>query len=321
MALPTQVITSTLFDQSKEFADNVMNSNAILSQIEKKSVPGGYEYREPVFFQDSGNEAWIDGLDPIATTITDDLTYAVAQQKTLATSIGISGKEYRQNKSSKHQLIDLMESKIKAAQTRLKNDMVASIYSDGTGSAGKELDGLQKLIAKAPGSATVQGIDDSANAFWKNSFVDIGAASSTSNIQAKLTAAIVAVTRGSERPDFGVADNTLWINLHDSMTANQRIVDEKKFGKQGFQNLVYMGVPIVLDGGVGNQAASATNSISDICYLINSKYLKLKYHPDAYFKPLGQREPVNQDAMFEILLFEGNLCVSNRELQSVVFGS
>lgn len=322
MSLPSQVLTATLFEQSKKVADAITKNNAVMRKLDEKGkikkVSGGYEFREPVMFQDSGAQ-FFSGLETLDTSISDDMTYAEYDVKQLAEVIGISGRDYRANKSSKHQLIDLLATKIEAGQARLKNAVVSSIYSDGTAQGGKELTGLQALVSKTPTTGTVAGIDRSANTFWRNAIKDIGAASSSANVQSALVDLITQTQRGGDRPDMAVADNAFWTSLHDSMTSIQRIVDEKKSGFAGFQSLVFMGIPVILDGGVGNQAAQ--NSESDLCYVLNCDYLCLKVHPDAYFTPLGKREPINQDGMFEILLFEGNLCMSNAELQGVVFGS
>ena len=78
------------------------------------------------------------------------------------------GKELAMNRG-KAAVIDLLEARIKHLKANLRNTAAASLYSDGTGSGGKEFGGLKLLIADAPsGAGVVGGIDQAANAFWRN---------------------------------------------------------------------------------------------------------------------------------------------------------
>jgi hypothetical protein len=72
---------------------------------------------------------------------------------------------------ARKQILNLLESRIKVAMKTLKNNVTIGMYSDGTGSAGKQIGGLQLLVADTPTSGTVGGISR-ANTFWRNQTYD-----------------------------------------------------------------------------------------------------------------------------------------------------
>lgn len=312
----SQALTTTLFNQKEKTANQILKSNAVLSEIEKrgkvKVIPGGYEYRTPNMYQQTGNGKWFSGLEELDGTIVDDATVFQFAIKQAAEVIGISGRDKRANQGSKEQMINLLVSKKEAGISRLKNTINTSIHSDGTGSGGKELDGLLKAVNVSPTSGTYGGIDRSAET-WARNAVNTGNTLSAANVQAAITAGYLKIVRGSEKPHIGVCDNTAWGHLHSSLTSMQRIVSDKDTGAAGFGALEFMGIKFVLDGGYGGAAASNT------IRLLNMDYWELVVQRGAYFEPLGDaRMPVLQDAEFTILLFEGNLACNAPAFQCVI---
>jgi hypothetical protein len=83
----------------------------------------------------------------------DVLTSAVYDYKQLAGNVTISGLEQVKN-SGTEAVINLLEARINVLEKSLMNSLSTSIYSDGTGSSGKEVGGLQLLVADA-GTGTV----------------------------------------------------------------------------------------------------------------------------------------------------------------------
>jgi hypothetical protein len=315
----SQTFATTLFHQSDDIADVVFKNNALLAKLKKKGRikkhSGGYELRKPVMYNQTGNGKWYSGLETLSTNITDDLTAYVYEYKQRAESIGVTGREKRANKGNKYQLIDLMDMKMEVGISRLKNAIAESIHGDGTGSSGKEFDGIQKHISTTPSTGVIGGIDRSSYSWARNVARGTTAALTSATIQSELAALIVQLVRGGDSPDLAVADNTAWTKLHDSFTAIQRIQNASEKGMAGFRSLNYMGVDCVLDGGYGDLAAD------DEVRVMTTDYWSLDFHEDGYFKPISpeDRSPVNQDAEFTILLAEGNLCCSAHPFQGVLY--
>lgn len=210
-------------------------------------------------------------------------------------------------------MIDLLAGKVENAESAMKNRMSTGLYSDGTGSGGKQLGGLQSVVSDT-GLGTVGGISASTYANWKNyaySFATNSQVAGPSTIQSAMQAGVLNTTRGSDSVDFGVADNTYFSYFWQSMTAIQRVTDTRT-GDAGFKNLAFIGLPIVADGNMNGAAPSAH------MYLLNTDLLMLQYHRERNMKWLPDRLPVNQDALARICTWAGNLTTGGRRYHAVI---
>jgi hypothetical protein len=75
----------------------------------------------------------------------DVLSAAVFDYKQLAGNVTISGLEQVKN-SGTEALINLLEARINVLEKSLMNSLSTSLYSDGTGTSGKEVGGLQLVV-------------------------------------------------------------------------------------------------------------------------------------------------------------------------------
>lgn len=152
--------------------------------------------------------------------------------------------------------------------------------------------------------------------FWQNvvfsSLTDGGAAASSANILRYMDSVWVQLVRNNDKPDLIVADNNYWRYYLESLQAIQRITSIQE-ASAGFSSLKYMSSDVVLDGGFGGNAPTNT------MYFINTDYL---YYRPATGRNMAvqdeNRVPVNQDAMVKMILFAGNMTVSNRSLQGLL---
>lgn len=311
-----ETVVATLFDQSDAIADAVLHHNPVLAVMQEEGLvrrfSGGYEIRKPIMYNDAAVGGFYSGFSSFNLDAIDDLTAFRFAIKQCYEPVAISGRERRANRDEEA-LLDLVETKIKAAISRLKNTISTSLRGDGTGFGGLELDGLKKAISTSPTSGTYGTIDRATNSFAQNQANQVTL--TAANVQEVVTDAISEVTRGDEMPTLGIAERTAWKHLHSSLTAIQRIALPSKKAVAGFRTLEYDGVSFVFDGGYGS-AVLETNSIR----LLNTKYWTLDMVRGADFKPLAPEmaRPVDQDAMFTVILMEGNLCCSAPALQSVI---
>lgn len=312
-----EAIVATLFDQSDSIADEILAHNPVLASLQDQGLvrrfSGGYELRKPIMYNASAVGGFYAGFSSFNLDAIDDMTAFRFAIKQCYEPVAISGRERRANRDEA-QLLDLVESKMKASIARLKNTIDASMRGDGTGSGGLELDGLKKAVSTSPTSGTYGSIDRATNTFAQNIAVNVTL--TASNVQEQITDALSRVTRGSEMPDLGIMDRTAWKNLHSSLTAIQRIQLPTKKATAGFRSMSYDGCDFVFDGGYGS-AVLETNS----CRLLNTKYWTLDLVRGADFKPLQNEmaRPVDQDAFFTVIILEGNLCCSAPALQAVIY--
>lgn len=322
MASPnlSELITTTLRNRSGKLADNVTANTALLYRLRKKgkvrTFSGGRTIVQPLSYQENGTFQYYSGWDTLNTSLSDVISAAEFNIKQAAVSVSISGLEQLQN-ASKEQVIDLLESRIEVAEATLTNNISVGVYSDGTGSGGKQIDGLQSLVADTPTSGNPGGISRSTFSFWKNisydATTDGGSAASSSNIQSYMNRVYLQLVRNSDAPDLIAADNNYYRLYLESLQLIQRISSEE-MAQAGFQTLKYMGADVVLDGGQGGDAP--TNHM----YFLNTNYLFFRPHSARNFTVLepGERVSLNQDGITKFLVFAGNLTMSNASLQGVL---
>jgi hypothetical protein len=227
--------------------------------------------------------------------------------------VTISGKEQLIN-SGKEKMIDLLRSRIGNAEKTMVNNIAEALYSDGTGTSGKQLGGLQLIVADT-NTNTVGGISGSTYSWWRNVVYDlssVGSVASSTNIQTHMNATYVQLCRNNEAPDLILTDNIYYKAYLGSLQTIQRITNDK-MAQAGFQNLKYMGADVVLDGGRGG------NCPASHMYFLNTDYIFYRPHVDRNMTPLDpDRFSTNQDAMTKLIGFMGNMTCSNRFTQGVM---
>jgi hypothetical protein len=134
----------------------------------------------------------------------DVLSAAVFDYKQLAGNVTISGLEQVKN-SGTEALINLLEARINVLEKSLMNSLSTSLYSDGTGTSGKEVGGLQLIVADA-GTGTVGGINSSTFTFWQNAQTTAtSSAFSVANVQTDMNTIYLSLVRGADSPDLVMA--------------------------------------------------------------------------------------------------------------------
>jgi hypothetical protein len=316
----TEIVTTTLRDRTGEAADNVSKNNALLHRLRKKgkvkTVSGGRTIVQEIEYAQNGTFKRYAGYEVLNISPSDVFTGAEFNYAQAAVAISISGLEMLQN-SGKAAIIDLLEGRINNAEKTLVNNIASDIYSNGTADGGRQIGGLQLLVATTP-TNTVGGINanTTAGAFWANtafsSLTNGGSPATAANIQSYMNRVWVQQVRGADHPDLWIADNNYWRLYLESLQSIQRITDDEQ-AQAGFSSLKYMNSDVVLDGGYGGFAPTNT------MYALNTDYIYFRPHEERNFAPFGEdRFAVNQDAMVRLVGFAGNLTVSNRALQAVL---
>lgn len=318
MASPglSEIVTTTLRRRSGKLADAVSNNNALLYRLRERGnsrpFSGGRTIVDEIEYAENGTFQRFSGYETLNISPSDVITAAEYEIKQASVAVTMSGLEKLQN-SGKDAVIDLLESRIKNAERTMLNNLSADIYSDGTASGGKQIGGLQLLVADT-GLSTAGGISSTTWAFWRNQVYDFSSNSVTAGaatIQSAMNELFLDCSRGPDRPDLIVADNTYFRYYWESLQAIQRIQNEK-MAAAGFENLKFMGADVVFDGGQDGQAPA------NHMFFLNTNYLKYRPHRDCNMTPSADRFATNQDAMVQLLLWAGNLTCSNRALQGVI---
>lgn len=321
MASPniSDLLTTTIESRGKSLADNVTTNNALLMRLKEKGnvkpVSGGSTIRQELEYAENSTFLYYSGYETLNISPSDVMTAAEFSFKQAAVAVTISGLEQLQN-SGKEAIIDLLESRVKNAERTMTNNIADGCYSDGTGSGGKQIGGLQLIVSDDPSTGSVGGINRATWSFWRNiafdATTDGSAAATAANIQSYMNRVYVQIVRNTDRPDLIVADNAYWRLYLESLQSIQRITSDK-MAQAGFMSLKYMDADVVLDGGVG--AACPANHM----YFLNTNYIHFRPHKDRNMVPLGaDRYATNQDAIVKLIAFAGNMTLSNGSLQGVL---
>lgn len=330
----TEYVTTTGRRRMKVLRDNIGNHIPVYRSMKEndglESYSGGRSIVEEMSYAENATYQRYYNAQPLNTALNFTMTAAEFAHKQIAIAVVMSGLEKRIN-SGPEQFIDLSASRYKIAEQSFLNNFEADLISDGTADGGLQIGGLKAAVTTTPTVGSYGGFDRSAagGAFYRNlKFATTtdstapapgGVATSSANIKDYYNYMINQLRRGSDRPTIVIAGQSHYQFLQSAMFAIQRITDEKRSVDAGFRELEYLGIPVVMSGGVnfGGQTYIAT----DRSYFLNTKYFKLKYHKDANMEPLEELRSINAEVWCQLIIWMGNVTVSNSRLQGVMFDS
>jgi hypothetical protein len=311
------LVVSTARQYIDNIADEVTNHNALLLRLKNKGMikkgSGGRTIVEPLIYGTNSSVQFYQDYDTFTPPTTSQAIFdgAEYQWKQLGGFIAWTGKEERMN-VGEYERFDLVEVRIKQLQAQLNNTVGASLFSDGTLSAGKELTGLKALVSDLPTAAgVVGGIDQVANPFWQNKFASTAAVTAL-NVQGFYNTAWLGVIRGTDRPDLGVGDTIQFSAYWSSLQSIQRITDDS-LGQAGFMNLKFMDMDIVFD----------VNCATKHMYFLDTDSIFLRTASDrsAGFDVGDVRQITNADYKVVPVWFQGNLTCNRRAGNSVMISA
>lgn len=313
----SELVTTTFRNHSKEIADNVSKHNALYRKLKSggntRLIDGGYSIVKPVEYASNSTVQRYSGYDPININAVDVESAAEFPWRQIAGTLAVSGLEMRVN-SGEAMIINLVKSKIKNLQHSMANMLSTDIYSDGT--ASNQINGLQALISDS-GTGTVGGINSSTYAFWQNvvqsAAAPLGGGSavtvSPTTIESLMLPLWMELTRGMDMPDLIVMSNDYFSFFEQSQTSLKRYTADQN-GQAGMISLKYKNADVFFDSSGGIPAQHA--------YFLNTNYLEMVAHSQANMTMLDDVQSINQDSLVKMVVWQGNLTVSNRKLQGVL---
>ena len=233
--------------------------------------------------------------------------------KQAAVAVTITGLEELQN-AGEEQIIDLFDARIDVAEASIENLIATGIYSNGTGSSGKQITGLQSIISSSPTSGVVGGIDAATWTFWQNKQFDFSTSlsgnASATNINIGMNTLYALTSRGSDVIDLITLDNNYWGFYMTYLQSLGRFAADSKMADLGFVATKFMNADVVLDGGIGGNMPASSG------FFINTKYVFFRPHARRNFVPIGDdRMSTNQDAIVRLIGWAGNMTTSGRQFQ------
>jgi len=310
----SQIITTTLESQIPKIVDNVTDNHPLLLKMKEKGnikkLSGGNAIRESLSYAENGTVQSQGEYDVFDTTPQDVLTSADFDFKIITGTTTMTGLEMKQN-AGKERIIDLLKSKYQVLEASIKNELGSQIYGDGTGNGGKDIGGLQLLVADDPTTGTVGSINRATSTFWRNQLWDFSVesvtASATTIQNAMNTLYIRCQVQAGELPDMIAADATYFSFYEDSLQTIQRITNPD-MGKLGFANIKYKNADVFYD----------PECPSNHMYFLNTNHVFLKYLGKDLLEVGETVRPVNQDVYVTPLIFTGNMTITNGRVHGVM---
>lgn len=309
-----ELMTATLAYRRKKLADAITLNNILLRELRRygrmKTIGGGRTITTPIMVgEENVNFQWYTGRETLNVAGQEVLTSAEFPWKQYACGVSMSGLEMLQN-DGPEQVISMMETRIKHAEKTIMNQQHKASHGDGTGAFGKEFGGLGLMISNTAG-ATVGGIPSATYTWWDNQRQVTGAAPSKTTIYGDMLDLYLKCSRGSDKPNLIVSDNTWYSTFSQSLQGQQRFMD-KNMASAGFPNIMFETTPVVFDGGRGGYAPAGMK-------FLNLETIELIMHKKRNNVVLGgPKRPLQEDSETVIIAGMGNFLIENRMLNGVL---
>lgn len=285
-------VTQKLF--MPKLIDNIFANNALLHRMKSKGayekIDGGASYAIPLLYAENAGGGWYSGADDLNVVGTDQITHANFDFKTISKPIVITGTEKIQN-SGKSKIIDLVDSKIQAAEASLSKDLGTAMFAAST--AAKSFPGFVAMTAV---TGTYGEIDKATNSWWQG---QVDSTSTVMTASGAFRSLVGDCTNGADKPTVAVTTQDIYNDIQNSIAAQQRYVDTK-MAAVGFENISVDGVTVIVDNHV----------LDGYCFLINEKFTKFVVQKQRDFKFTGFEQPINQDLDIAKIFWMGSLVCS-----------
>jgi len=278
--------------------DNIFTSNVLFMRMKKKNYnkrsDGGEKVVVPLAYATTTASAWYDGAETLTITANDQITAAEFDWKQIHSAITITGKDEQINKG-KEAIVRFVASKIQMAEKTIVQSVGDGLYNLGTDA--KAIIGLRLAVDSA---GTYGGINRSTYS-WHSAQED----SSTAALSLTLMQGMFGdCTVGNSHPTVIPTTQDIYDIFWGKLQPQQRFQD-KETASAGFSNLLFNGVPVVVDG----------RCPASHMFFLNEDYLGFEVMSERDFKFQPFIKPTNQDVATAHIFWMGALWCSNCRMQ------
>jgi len=341
MTFGTKVTTITQDYIVPEVIDNILDGNVLTMRMLTKQRPAkgwgkvsGESIKIPIKYQKSTSGGWYENFDPFAVNQTNVRVHATYRMRQLYYSVPLSGAQLSGN-MGESRVIDLLTTEMGSVANDMLDTFGDGLYSDGTGSANKQLTGLDAAVDNGT-TATYAGLLRATYTTW----VSDTDASANAVTRAEIADSFAAAKHGSDTPTLGVTTPAIWHTIEGLAMATMNWNNPQGNGgfareygsvsragaKRGVASelgstaIFFRGVPIVED----------EKCTAGRFYWLNENHMgiarwpypdlpgyssKSNYHGFCW---TGLKMPTNQDVTVGQFLFYGQLVCDSCRTQAVM---
>lgn len=297
-----------------EVVDNVYLSNPVffrLHKANKKIVRGGTQIEVPLMYSRFAAGGFYQGLDLLDVTPSDTVKNGAWDWKQAYVPVTVDGLTLIKT-DSPDAIADFIRMYFAQAEMELCEVLADGLWSDGTTDT-KKIDGLEGAVDDSSVLTTYGGLSRTSNTWWQAQTDETAYTGATTFSLTNMQSLFGNASEGGRHPTLIVSRQDQYNEYWGQLTGQQRFPVEpaghdEQLAQAGFSNLLFNGVPWVVDSHVPDTTNSANNSQ---IYLLNEDYLFLGVSPRADFYMEEFQTAINQDAMVAKLFWAGNLVVTN----------
>lgn len=327
------VMATSLGNYRKTLTDNVSSTNLFLKQLKSK---GFWEPAEGAAFLAEdlmyglGTMDSYDGLDELPLTPTEGITQAQFGWAQLAAPFAISGKERKMNKT---RIVSLIASKLMQLditmqegfakhfiQGQLADGGVGNLYTPrvSTVNGSSSLNPLGHLVMYNPAtSLEVGGINQATYTWWRN-MSKTSAATTYLGWLMELDHLRNDISKGP-----GGIPDIMWMDQVSTELLTVAYYQKyqtqmKEVGDYPFPVLNFRGTLVSWDQYMPDVESGNLGTTYGTCYMLNTKFMRIRPESETDFVATEMQNPVNQDAKYKHVLWMGNSTTNNRHKLGVM---
>ncbi len=317
-----QLLSTSMAYRTREIQDLVFNSNPVSALLKQRGAfkpYSGPEIRETLQI-DKLTGQWFTGYDFLDAQPKEILNDAVFTPKNLAVGFSLTGTEILANEG-RTRIYNLVDEYMETAENSMMDLWEQALHSDGTADAGRQMIGFGGAIPINAATGTYGGIDRATNPLWRTTyynvpggdFTDIGTTWDSTTARPILERIVAQRSKGRRHASIAVADLASYQAVSASMVAHQRIArsdgGDATLGFNGLEVATPAGnIELFCATGVGNVMPANT------IYGLDLDGLNIRYRPNRNMVPLfpgDGAQPINQDAVAQFLVWNGELVLKN----------
>ncbi len=300
------LVSQTLDAYAPTIVDNAFSSKpfswVLKNEGRIQNKDGGLTCVVDLLYAESQNHGSYSGSDTFSTEDDNNITAAQYDWAQYYGLFKVTGLEEAKNSGSKTRIFDLVKTRAKALEMTMAENFDEMFLGDGSGNSGKDFIGLKAIVsASDPSWGDLGGIDAATNTWWQSTVDSTSEAWSTWGFSG-MTDMWLTVSEGNDHPTHIFTTSAVYSAIHNALTQNARYMDPE-VAEAGFQNLLWMGVPIVYDKYVD----------AGHLYMVNMNYITLQTLAGVWMQPSEFIKPINQDVKYKYFLCYGQLVTDNRQ--------
>lgn len=297
----TTLLSTTMENRDiKDIQDAVFNDLVLIRHLQDKNSvrrAGGASIIVPIRSSKNSTAGFYDGYQTIDVSPQDELTSAQYKWKQAAVSVSVSGREERIQNQGQYAVLDLVQSKIKGAEDRLKDVLNTALFAAAPGTSD-----IGSLVTSIDATSQIGDINSTTYSFWQSTSTSSGSFAAQGLSDMRTLWSTLEVKAPAAPTDLVLTTTTIYNYYEAALQAQQRYAPSDKTGNASFDSLMFRSAPVKYD--------AACNS--GVAYFLNSKVMELVIHSGTDFIMRDWVPSINQDAKTALFMVGLELVIKNR---------